>query len=106
MYFNSRNSFYNIVKHVAKRDEEGYPYTVIAVAEGAKYADGTKVIGKIVEDSPDPIRLGGIAAKVADDLEKAIPNHEVRSVNPDISFVVVTFNHMIEFYQFVLELRH
>ncbi|MEG0367332.1 MAG: 6-phosphofructokinase, partial [Coprobacillus sp.] len=58
------------------------PYTVIAVAEGAKYADGTKVIGKIVEDSPDPVRYSGLAAKVADDLEKVIPNHEVRSVNP------------------------
>ena len=69
-------------RHVEKRDKEGYPYTVIAVAEGAKYADGTKVIGKIVEDSPDPIRLGGIASKVADDLEKVIKNHEVRSVNP------------------------
>ena len=72
----------NIVKHVEKRDKEGYPYTVIAVAEGAKYADGTKVIGKIVEDSPDPVRYSGLAAKVADDLEKAIKNHEVRSVNP------------------------
>ena len=72
----------NIAKHIAKRDEQGLPYTVIAVAEGAKYADGTKVIGKIVEDSPDPIRLGGIAADVADKLEKVVPNHEVRSVNP------------------------
>ena len=72
----------SIVRHVEKRDKEGYPYTVIAVAEGAKYADGTKVIGKIVEDSPDPVRYSGLAAKVADDLEKVIPNHEVRSVNP------------------------
>lgn len=71
-----------IAKHVEKRDKAGYPYTVIAVAEGAKYADGTKVIGKIVEDSPDPIRYSGLAAKVADDLEAVIPNHEVRSVNP------------------------
>lgn len=72
----------NIAKKVAERDAQGYPYTVVAVAEGAKYADGTKVIGKIVEDSPDPIRYSGLAAKVAEDLEKAIPNHEVRSVNP------------------------
>lgn len=72
----------NIARHVALRDEQGYPYTVIAVAEGAKYADGTKVIGKIIEDSPDPVRYSGLAAKVADDLEKVIPNHEVRSVNP------------------------
>ncbi len=75
-------SIESIVRHVAKRDEQGLPYTVIAVAEGAKYADGTKVIGKIVEDSPDPIRYSGLAHKVADDLEMAIENHEVRSVNP------------------------
>lgn len=75
-------SIENIAKKVAERDAKGYPYTVVAVAEGAKYADGTKVIGKIVEDSPDPVRYSGLAAKVADDLEKAIPNHEVRSVNP------------------------
>jgi len=72
----------SVIKKIQERDEEGYPYTVIAVAEGAKYADGTKVIGKIVEDSPDPIRYSGLAAKVAEDLEKLIPNHEVRSVNP------------------------
>lgn len=71
-----------IAKHIAERDKAGYPYTVIAIAEGAKYADGTKVIGKIVEDSPDPIRYSGLAAKVAEDLEKVVSNHEVRSVNP------------------------
>jgi len=31
-----------------------------------------------VEDSPDPIRFGGIAAKIASDLEKHV-EHEVRS---------------------------
>lgn len=72
----------NVAKAIKKRDEMGLPYTVVAVTEGAKYADGTKVIGKIVEDSPDPVRYSGLAAKVADDLEKVIPNHEVRSVNP------------------------
>ena len=72
----------NIAKKVAERDALGIPYTVVAVAEGAKYADGTQVVGKIVEDSPDPIRYSGLAARVADDLEKVIPNHEVRSVNP------------------------
>lgn len=72
----------NIVKAIKRRDEAGLPYTVIAVAEGAKYADGTKVIGKIVEDSPDPVRLGGIAKQLESELEKRIPNHEVRSVNP------------------------
>lgn len=72
----------NVRKHIEQRDKQGFGYTVVAVAEGAKYADGTKVIGKIVEDSPEPIRYSGLAAKVAEDLEAVIPNHEVRSVNP------------------------
>lgn len=95
----------NVAKAIKKRDEMGLPYTVVAVAEGAKYADGTKVIGKIVEDSPDPVRYSGLAAKVADDLEKVIPNHEVRSVNQDILYVVEILQHMIVFYQFVMVLR-
>lgn len=36
----------NIAKAIKKRDEMGLPYTVVAVAEGAKYADGTKVMVK------------------------------------------------------------
>ncbi len=46
----------NVARAIKKRDEMGFLYTVVAVIEGAKYADGTKVIGKIVEDSPDPVR--------------------------------------------------
>ncbi|MFQ7173848.1 MAG: hypothetical protein ACLRQF_18345 [Thomasclavelia ramosa] len=42
----------------------------------------------------------GLAAKVADDLEQAIANHEVRSVNPGHPWR--RFKHMIVFYQFVL----
>ena len=37
-----------------------------------KPKDGDVVVSKIVEDSPDPIRLGGIGNKLADDLEKLI----------------------------------
>lgn len=36
------------------------------------------MIAKIVEDSPDPIRLGGIGNKLAEDLEKIIKEREVR----------------------------
>ncbi len=37
-------------------------------------------MGKIVEDSPDPIRFGGIGAKLAHQLEQVVDNHEIRSV--------------------------
>ena len=92
----------NIAKAIKKRDEMGLPYTVVAVAEGAKYADGTKVIGKIVEDSPDPVRYSGLAAKVADDLEKVFQIMKYVLSIQDILFVVVILQHMIVFYQFVM----
>lgn len=68
-----------IVGKVKDREESGKQFTIIVVAEGAKPKDGDVVISKIVKDSPDPIRYGGIANKLAEDLELLIPNHEVRS---------------------------
>ena len=67
-----------IVEKVNERKAEGKLFTIIVVAEGAKPKDGEVVVSKIVEDSPDPIRLGGIGNKLADDLEKIIKDHEVR----------------------------
>lgn len=61
-----------IVNKIRERDERGKPFTIIVVAEGAKPKDGEVVISKIVPDSPDPIRLGGIGNKLAEDLEKLI----------------------------------
>lgn len=67
-----------IVDKINERKEEGKPFTIITVAEGAKPKDGEVVVSKIVEDSPDPIRLGGIGNKLAEDLEKIIKENEVR----------------------------
>lgn len=61
-----------------ERERRGKLFSIIVVAEGAKPKDGDVVIQKIVEDSPDPVRLGGIAHKLAEDLEKRCNNHEVR----------------------------
>ena len=68
---------YDINKIVA-REAEGREFSIIVVAEGAKPKDGEVVVAKIVADSPDPIRLGGIGNKLADDLEKLLPGKEVR----------------------------
>lgn len=68
-----------IVEKVREREEAGKQFTIIVVAEGAKPKDGEIVVSKIVDDSPDPIRLGGIANKLASDLEVLIKNHEIRS---------------------------
>ena len=58
--------------------EKGKEFAIVAVAEGAKSIDGETVVLKIREDSPDPIRLGGVANIVADKLEELV-GHEARA---------------------------
>ncbi len=48
----------------------GKEFSIVAVSEGAKALDGKQVIAKVIEDSADSIRLGGVGAVVADQLEK------------------------------------
>ncbi len=67
-----------IVDKVKEREEMGRNFTIVVVAEGAKPKNGDVVVSKIVSDSPDPIRLGGIGNKLAADLEALIKDHEVR----------------------------
>ncbi|MBL4932108.1 MULTISPECIES: 6-phosphofructokinase [Clostridium] len=67
-----------IVEKIEDRKKHGKPFSIIVVAEGAKSKDGEVVVAKIVEDSPDPIRLGGIGNKLAGDIEKIIKENEVR----------------------------
>lgn len=72
---------YDIEKIAAKvkdREAHGKNFTIVVVAEGAKPKNGEVVVSKIVKDSPDPIRLGGIGNKLAEDLEELIKDHEVR----------------------------
>ncbi|MDP4177236.1 MAG: 6-phosphofructokinase [Bacillota bacterium] len=68
-----------IAEKIKDREKSGKLFSIIVVAEGAKSKDGEVVVSKIVEDSPDPIRLGGIANKLAFDLEKIVKDHEIRS---------------------------
>jgi len=72
---------YDIKKIVAKfkeREKKGKLFSIVVVAEGAKPKNGETVISKIVPDSPDPIRYGGIGNKLADDLEKLVIKNEIR----------------------------
>lgn len=43
------------------RAKYGKAFTIVAVSEGARAIDGNQVVKRVVADSPDPIRLGGIA---------------------------------------------
>jgi ATP-dependent phosphofructokinase / diphosphate-dependent phosphofructokinase len=51
------------------RGRLGKRFSIICVSEGAKPRGGELVIQRRVETSPDPIRLGGIANKLARDIE-------------------------------------
>ncbi|MBU5488865.1 6-phosphofructokinase [Clostridium sp. MSJ-8] len=66
-----------IIEKVEERKRQGRLFTIIVVSEGARPKDGEVVVARIVEDSPDPIRLGGIGNKLAQDLEARLEN-EVR----------------------------
>ena len=44
-----------------KRSRHGKAFTIVAVAEGARAVDGEYVVDRVVQDSPDPVRLGGVS---------------------------------------------
>jgi 6-phosphofructokinase 1 len=56
---------------VTERSQRGRRFSIVAVAEGARPRGGTIVAKKKVADTSDPIRLGGIGNKVAEDIESA-----------------------------------
>ena len=70
-----------IVEVIKDRDAKGLNDTVIVVSEGAKPKDGNVVIKKIVADSADTIRLGGIGDQLASQLEVLLGGKEVRATN-------------------------
>jgi len=44
-----------------RRSRRGKAYSIIAVSEGAKPIGGEVVVDRVVHESPDPIRLGGVS---------------------------------------------
>ena len=67
-----------IIEKIDERKKQGKLFTIIVASEGAKPKDGEVVVARIVADSPDPIRLGGVGNKLANDLEKLLNGNEVR----------------------------
>ncbi len=57
-----------ICEYCLERSRHGKAFTIIAVSEGAKPIGGSQVVRQRVEDSPDPIRLGGIAHVLANQI--------------------------------------
>ena len=59
-----------VAETAKRRSRGGKGFTIIAAGEGAKPAGGDRFVDKVVENSPDPIRLGGVGKYVAETLQK------------------------------------
>ncbi len=70
---NKVGTYLNDLYHSRKK------YSIVVVAEGAKPIGGEVTISKIIEDSPEKIRLGGIGHRVAEELER-ITGRESRAI--------------------------
>ena len=53
-----------------ERSKRGKRFSIIVIAEGSYPHGGEPVIRQIIKGSPDPIRLGGIGQKLAQDIEE------------------------------------
>jgi len=53
------------------RAGRGKRFSIVCVSEGARPAGGEQVVARRIETSPDPVRLGGIANKLAAEIEAA-----------------------------------
>ncbi|MGI5912613.1 MAG: 6-phosphofructokinase [Syntrophomonadaceae bacterium] len=67
-----------IVSKIAQRFRQGKKFSIIVVAEGAYSSGGQMVVKNLVPTSHDPIRLGGIGQKVAEEVESKLHNIETR----------------------------
>lgn len=61
-----------VADKIQRRRAAGKEFSVIVVAEGAKSKTGEMVVSKMIASSPDPVRLGGIGAKIAYELEERV----------------------------------
>lgn len=58
-----------VAQKIMDRKNKGKSFSIVVVAEGAKPIGGDVVVSKVVEGSPDPVRLGGIGNRIAQEVE-------------------------------------
>ena len=68
-----------VVDKIKERRNMGRRFSIIVVAEGARPEGGEVVVKKIVKDSVEPVRLGGIGFVLGDQIEK-LTGQETRAV--------------------------
>ncbi len=60
-----------LCKKLWEREKSGRRFSIVVVAEGAKPEGGDMVVKRVIKDSPDQLRLGGIGNTVANEIEEA-----------------------------------
>ena len=71
--------FEKIAKKVKERSKKGKRFSIVVIAEGAKPKGGDVVIKKIVKDATEPVRLGGVAFVLGEQIEN-LTGLETRAV--------------------------
>ena len=61
-----------VAEAIKENRARGKNFAIVVVAEGAKAIGGEVVVSKVVENSPDPIRLGGIGEVISNQLEQLV----------------------------------
>ncbi len=59
-----------VCQQILERQRHGKRFSIVVVAEGAIQKKGELVVQRIIEDSTDPLRLGGVGYKVGNEIEK------------------------------------
>ncbi len=67
-----------VIAKITQRYRQGKKFSIIVVAEGAAPENGEMVVQNLVPTSHDPIRLGGIGQKVAEEIGSRLSQIEIR----------------------------
>ncbi len=59
-----------VCRRCIERSQHGKAYTLVAVSEGAKPKGGQVVVDRVVQESPDPIRLGGVSEVLSHEISQ------------------------------------
>ena len=70
----------DIVNSLLARKRKGKNFSIIVAAEGARPEKGKLTVAKVVKDSPDPLRLGGVSYKIAEIVDQSGAGLESRVV--------------------------
>jgi 6-phosphofructokinase len=70
----------SIAKKIKERNRKGKRFSIVVIAEGAKAKGGDIVIQRIVKESSDPIRLGGVGFLLGKQIERM--GHVLRGGSP------------------------